>query len=236
MRRVKTGIAGLDKMLHGGLIAGRPYVIAGPPGSGKTILGMRFLLQGIRDGISGLYISLSEPASEIKDNMSAFGWDISKVSILDVSPEGGTGVWVLPSDGLLESVRFNIANLNSLISTELTVHNVGNIVIDSITALKELCERERDVRVDLLSLMNYLSENRCTSLLISESMGGGGGVEVESFLGRGTIRLQTVFLEGKRKRSILIEKMRGTGFDEQARPMRITEKGIEVFPSESLLE
>ena len=111
---------------------------------------------------------------------------------------------------------------------------MGNIVIDSITALKELCERERDVRVDLLSLMNYLSENRCTSLLISESMGE--TVEVESFLGRGTVRLQTVFLEGKRKRSILIEKMRGTGFDEQARPMRITEKGIEVFPSESLLE
>ncbi len=234
MRRVRTGILGLDKMLYGGLIAGRPYVIAGPPGSGKTILGMHFLLQGIRDGISGLYISLSEPASEIRDNMSAFGWDISKVKILDVSPEGGTGVWVLPSDGLLESVRFNVANLNSLISTELTVHNIGNIVIDSITALKELCERERDVRVDLLSLMNYLSENRCTSLLISESKGE--TVEVESFLGRGTIRLQTVFLEGKRKRSILIEKMRGTGFDEQARPMKITEKGIEVFPSESLLE
>lgn len=234
MRRVRTGIAGLDRMLQGGLIAGRPYVIAGPPGSGKTILGMHFLLQGIRDGIPGLYISLSEPALEIRDNMSAFGWDITRVRILDVSPEGGTGVWVLPSDGLLESVRFNVANLNSLISTELTVHNVGNIVIDSITALKELCERERDVRVDLLSLMNYLSENRCTSLLISESMGE--TVEVESFLGRGTVRLQTVFLEGKRKRSILIEKMRGTGFDEQARPMRITEKGIEIFPSESLLE
>lgn len=234
MRRVRTGILGLDKMLYGGLIAGRPYVIAGPPGSGKTILGMHFLLQGIKDSISGLYISLSEPALEIRDNMSAFGWDISKVKILDVSPEGGTGVWVLPSDGLLESVRFNVANLNSLISTELTVHNIGNIVIDSITALKELCERERDVRVDLLSLMNYLSENRCTSLLISESKGE--TVEVESFLGRGTIRLQTVFLEGKRKRSILIEKMRGTGFDEQARPMKITEKGIEVFPSESLLE
>lgn len=234
MRRVRTGITGLDRMLQGGLIAGRPYVIAGPPGSGKTILGMHFLLQGIRDGISGLYISLSEPALEIRDNMSAFGWDITRVRILDVSPEGGTGVWVLPSDGLLESVRFNVANLNSLISTELTVHNVGNIVIDSITALKELCERERDVRVDLLSLMNYLSENRCTSLLISESLGE--GVEVESFLARGTVRLQTVFLEGKRKRSILIEKMRGTGFDEQARPMRITEKGIEVFPSESLLE
>ena len=234
MRRVKTGIVGLDKMLRGGLIAGRPYVIAGPPGSGKTILGMHFLLQGIRDGINGLYITLSEPASEIKDNISAFGWDISHLKILDVSPEGGTGVWVLPSDGLLESVRFNVNNLNSLISTELTVHNVGNIVIDSITALKELCERERDVRVDLLSLMNYLSENKCTSLLISESLGG--SLEVESFLARGTVRLQTVFLEGKRKRSILIEKMRGTGFDEQARPMRITDKGIEVFPSESLLE
>ncbi len=234
MRRVKTGIVGLDKMLLGGLIAARPYVIGGPPGSGKTILGLHFLLQGIRDGINGLYISLSEPAPEIRDNMGAFGWDISKVRILDVTPEGGTGVWVLPSDGFLESMRFNIANLNSLISTEITVHRIGNIVIDSITALKELCERERDVRVDLLSLMNYLSENKCTSLLISESKGE--IVDVESFLARGTIRLQTVFVEGKRKRSIVIEKMRGTGFDEQARPMKITERGIEVFPSESLLE
>ncbi|KYK31582.1 MAG: hypothetical protein HXS46_09360 [Theionarchaea archaeon] len=234
MRRVRTGVRGLDKMLRGGLIAGRPYVVVGPPGSGKTIFGVHFLLQGVEDGIKGLYITLSEPASEIEDNMKAFGWDISKIRVLDATPEGGTGVWALPSDGLLEGVRFNVANLNNLISTELTVHNVGNIVIDSITALKELCERERDVRVDLLSLMNYLSENRCTSLLISESRGD--TVEIESFLARGTVRLQTVFLEGKRKRSVLIEKMRGTGFDEQARPMRITEKGIEVYPSESLLE
>lgn len=234
MRRVRTGVSGLDKMLHGGLIAGRPYVLAGPPGSGKTILGMHFLLQGIEDGIRGLYISLSEPKAEIEDNMRAFGWDISDIQILDVSPEGGTGVWVLPSDGLLESVRFNVANLNNLISTELTVHKIGNIVIDSITALKELCEQERDIRVDLLSLMNYLSENRCTSLLISESLGK--SVEVESFLARGTIRLQTQFLDGKRKRAVLIEKMRGTGFDEEARPMKITERGIEIYPSESLLE
>ncbi len=234
MRRVKTGVPGLDKMLLGGLIAGRPYVVIGPPGSGKTILGMHFLLQGIQDGIKGLYITLSEPATEIKDNMEAFGWDISQIKVLDVSPEGGTGVWVLPSDGLLESVRFNIANLISLVSTQLAVHKIGNVVIDSITALKELCERERDIRVDLLSLMNYLSENRCTSLLISESEGH--SVEVESFLARGTIRLQTVFLDGKRKRSILIEKMRGTGFDEEARPVKITKRGIEVYPYESLLE
>ncbi|MEE9164439.1 MAG: RAD55 family ATPase, partial [Thermoplasmata archaeon] len=65
MQRVSTGIEGLDTMLHGGLVPGRSYVLTGPPGSGKSILGMHFLLEGIRNGESVILVSIDEPPNEI---------------------------------------------------------------------------------------------------------------------------------------------------------------------------
>ncbi|HHE04503.1 MAG TPA: recombinase, partial [candidate division WOR-3 bacterium] len=57
MERIKTGISGLDEMLNGGLISGRPYIVTGSPGAGKTILGMQFLMEGAKNREKGMYIS-----------------------------------------------------------------------------------------------------------------------------------------------------------------------------------
>ena len=57
MRKIRTGIAGLDKMLHGGLIENRPYLVIGGPGAGKSILAMQFLMGSISRGENALYIT-----------------------------------------------------------------------------------------------------------------------------------------------------------------------------------
>ena len=65
-KRLKTGVSGLDDILHGGLGRGFVYLIEGNPGAGKTTLALQFLLEGANHGEIGLYISLAESESELK--------------------------------------------------------------------------------------------------------------------------------------------------------------------------
>src|SRR5881409_4325023 len=87
MDRISTGVAGLDTMLGGGLIPRRPYVVSGPTGSGKTILAMHFLAEGLSRGESGLMVTLDEPPNEVKSNLNAFGWNLDRLKMLDATPD-----------------------------------------------------------------------------------------------------------------------------------------------------
>src|SRR5881409_3729159 len=87
MDRVKTGVAGLDTMLNGGLLPARPYVVSGPTGSGKTILAVQFLLDGLRQQEPCLLVTLDEPPIEVKANMGTFGWNLDRLKILDATPD-----------------------------------------------------------------------------------------------------------------------------------------------------
>ncbi len=84
--RVSTGVAGLDRMLGGGLLPGRPYMVTGETGSGKTLLGLRFLIEGIRNGEEVLMVAVDEPPTEIMENVQSFGWDLSAIRTLDANP------------------------------------------------------------------------------------------------------------------------------------------------------
>ena len=86
--RVPTGILGLDEILHGGFIPRHTYLIVGSAGSGKTILSLQWLLEGLRRGEKCLYITLAEPESEVKRNVTGFGWSLNGLDLLDLSPSG----------------------------------------------------------------------------------------------------------------------------------------------------
>jgi circadian clock protein KaiC len=81
---VKTGIDGLDGIIGGGLPAQRLYLIEGEPGSGKTTLSLQFLLQGKAAGESGLDVTLSETAHELRVVAQSHGWDLEGITILDM--------------------------------------------------------------------------------------------------------------------------------------------------------
>ena len=73
-------------MLGGGMPAGRPYLITGGTGSGKTLLCLRFLIEGLRRGEQVLLVAVDEPPYEILENVEPFGWDLSAVQTLDANP------------------------------------------------------------------------------------------------------------------------------------------------------
>ena len=84
-----TGISGLDNVLYGGLPSRHLYLVEGNPGTGKTTLGLQFLLAGRAQGERGLYITLSETSQELAQVAASHGWTLEGMDVYDlVSDEG----------------------------------------------------------------------------------------------------------------------------------------------------
>src|SRR3954465_9097808 len=80
LRKTPTGIAGLDEITHGGLPKGRPTLISGSPGCGKTIFGLEFLVNGIQDfDEPGIFLAFEETAEDLIKNVSSLGFDLRKL-------------------------------------------------------------------------------------------------------------------------------------------------------------
>src|SRR5437868_14941117 len=83
--KAKTGVPGLDLILRGGLPENRLYLLKGNPGVGKTTLALQFLLQGIKEGETGLYITLSETEDEVQAVAESHGWTLDGLNIFELS-------------------------------------------------------------------------------------------------------------------------------------------------------
>src|SRR5690349_12773388 len=83
---ISTGIPGLDELLIGGFTPNRMYMIEGSPGTGKTTLALRFLLQGRDAGEKTVYVTLSETVNELKAIARSHGWSLDGVDLFQLSP------------------------------------------------------------------------------------------------------------------------------------------------------
>jgi KaiC/GvpD/RAD55 family RecA-like ATPase len=253
MDRVTTGVAGLDTMLGGGLVAGRPYVVSGPTGSGKTILAMHFLASGLAQGESGLMVTLDEPPNEVKSNVTAFGWNLDRLKILDATPDikahkrsrsvidVGTTLDVrdmeqvgeIRQSSQIRALEVSVHGIQKMLKQEFfqrlekTKQRYKRIVVDSLTALKMFSMQGEDSRIMIQSFLRFLSELEATSLIVSERLHP-TTLETEFFLARGEIRFHK-WLDGNViRRAVSIEKFRGSRFDDRIRPMTISNAGLLV--------
>lgn len=232
MEKVSTGIEGLDEMLEGGLIVGRPYLVIGGPGAGKTILCMQFLMEGVKRNEKGLYIALEEQAQELKQDMDMFGWDLQRIKILDTMQDMASGVWAIKTAGVITKPEFTLKNLVEAIRGILLSYKPQRIVVDSLTSIKMLYESKIEARREILGFLNFLESTGCTTILTSEL--DGPDILMEEFLTSGVIKLSIIENEGERISALSIQKMRGSNFDKHLRPVKIQDKGIIVFPNESV--
>jgi circadian clock protein KaiC len=126
--RASTGIAGLDEMLGGGLPRSSSTVIQGATGTGKTLLGLHFLLEGARRGEPGIHFTLEETADQLRGIARVLGWDLLELerrglmTLCYASPvELSTDAFLNRARGLLERVKARRAVLDSLTSLQLGV-------------------------------------------------------------------------------------------------------------------
>ncbi len=239
INRLGTGVEGLDNMLKGGLIPERPYILSGSPGSGKTILSMQFLIEGIKRGERVLFVALEEPVNEIKFNMESLGLNVGNVEILDANSDirryEPTPIMEISSKRRAQKIRdvpatirktprfkstvVGVHSLQTSLTQEFRNSRYSRVVIDSLTALRYFCMvGEEDIR--LQSFLRFLSESKVTSMLTVETPENYSLIP-EIFLARGEIRLHKEREKGRIRRSISIEKYRGSGHDENIYPIEI---------------
>ena len=246
--RASTGIEGLDKMLRGGLVPGRPYVLSGTAGSGRTTAGVQFLQQGVRQGERALLVAIDEPPAEIRENVRYLGWDVGKIRILDVHPTAKAyskkvsmvEIAAQRAVGSLREARddartdalkqaspdLSVQSLQLMLKQELKETRYSRVVIDSLTTLKRL-SGDDDIDMGMMSLMRFLSESNLTCLLITD-IPDPTSVEPEIFVSRGEVRLHRIMTGTRIERCVTIEKMRGSAHDTVPRPLTITKEGIQV--------
>ena len=229
--RISTGVEGLNAMLTGGLIQNRSYILIGGPGTGKTILSMHFLMEGAKNGEEGLFLSLEESASELKEDMGLFGWDLKRIKLIDTTQEL-SGKWAMRVESVIAGPELSLNNILSILKEYISKYSIKRVVIDSLTSFKVMQKSVVDYRRSILTLMKFLSTAGCTSMLTIESEDD--DAIMEEFLASGVIKLDFVEHSGEWLNSIRVKKMRGTTYDQHTRPMKITDKGIMVFSNETL--
>lgn len=231
LERVQTGVSGLDRALHGGLLANRIYLVRGSYGTGKTTLGLQFLLEGLKKDERVLYITLSEPKRDIIENAKSFGWDLSGIGFLELTPGKeffleGQGYDVFsPSE--VEGER-----TASEIASAIESSSPKRIVFDSVSELKLLTSDTFQYRRQLIALMEYLRDHGSTTLLLSEFTPESTDEDMDAaFLSHGVITLRRDFSTGGReKRTVEIEKFRGSPFRSGRHDVQLSGEGLSVHP------
>lgn len=243
--RTPSGVLGLDDLLGGGFPTGRVILVLGEPGAGKTILCSQFLANGIeRLGENGLFVSLEEGRGHYFREMEAFGWEFKdaekkqRFKFVDASPIRTIPGEVQVGKLTIGKKDFSLLSLLEVVKSNAKEINATRIVVDPVSSLIFQYSDESERRKALLDLVEALSETGSTCLLATElkRVGlRGRTIQLEEYLVHGVILMQTLPAARTMERTIQVEKMRETSIDRQPRPYRITEKGIEVYPRESVI-
>ena len=224
-RKLSTGIAGLDEILGGGLIAGRSYLVRGGPGSGKTTLGIQFLIAGIAAREKSLFISMEEQEDKIKTNAAALGLDSSGIQFLDISPSSSFFIEAQTYD-IFSPAEVERVPITSKIKEMVEAIKPDRVFIDPITQLRYLSTDIYQYRRQVLSFLRYLNETGATVLFTSEISQEAPDADLQ-FLSDGVIELGYDPYKGNQVR---VNKIRGSEFLAGWHPMKIKKGGIEIYP------
>lgn len=230
--RIPSGIDGLDQLMEGGFIRGHQILLAGQSGTGKTIFGCQFLLEGARHGETSLYITVEELPESIVKNMQRFSW--------------GEEFKEYVEDGTIEIERVVPSTVDGLIAfvlRKVEEANVKRLVIDSLTAaimvMKDFLGSQNIIRPGMLKLVDALRKKGITSLLISEVPEDNpkklGVYGFEEYLVDAVIMLSYLGIGGEEFVSLQIRKMRGTRHERGILSVTINNGGLKIGEKSALM-
>lgn len=226
--RCPTGISGLDTILGGGLTEHRLYLLEGTPGTGKTTCGLQFLLTGLAKGESGLYITLSETASELRAVAASHGWSLEGLTLYELVDE----------ENLDPDFRQSILHPSEVELGE-TINNVmrlvdelkpSRIIFDSLSEMRLLAQNSLRYRRQILAFKHFFSSRNCTVLLLDDRSTEAGDLQLHSIV-HGVIRLEQLPQEfGSERRRLHVIKMRGIKFSGGYHDFVLETGGMSLFP------
>jgi circadian clock protein KaiC len=234
LERCATGIEGLDNVLYGGIPRGNMVLVAGSVGTGKTTLCLEFLVRGAERGERSLFLSVTESSDKLVQNLSTFEFFRT-----DLVTNGSLVFVDLPIlyDKLgLEHEELTPDEIAILIrSIRDLVRSLGakRLVLDSLTSVGYRIRRDERIRDFMLRLGQVLSEEGCTSLLVSEIGPTPGRYSlhgVEEAIVDGVVLLWNNRRQGDIVRVLQVIKMRGTTHSQAQYVIELTPIGMLLAP------
>ena len=231
--KTRTGIEGFDELTGGGLPAGRPTLVCGSAGCGKTLFAMEFLVHGAMEYKEpGVFIAFEETAEDLAQNVASLGFDVNeliakkKLAIDHVHIERSeieeTGEYDL--DGLFVRLNYAIDSVRA-----------KRVVLDTLEALFSSLPNEGILRAELRRLFHWLKEKGVTAIITAER--GAGTLTrhgLEEYVSDCVILLDHRVTEQMSTRRLRVVKYRGSSHGTNEYPFLIDEKGISVIPITSI--
>jgi circadian clock protein KaiC len=242
LRILKTNIPGFDTLFSdGGIPKGNSVMIAGGPGTGKSLFCRQICYNLIQAGKPCMYVSFEENSDRIIRSMTAFGWDVQRY--ID------SGLLLIQKINPLDILRIKFGSLGGSGSAQELSYKIKPlvipkdfhpevIVVDSLSAIiAASTTKEKNYRVYLQQLFSFFEETNATSLLITETdplpkrFSESG---IEEFLADGIIVLYNIQMEEGRKNAIEVLKMRYAKHVKQIIELEITNQGLQIHADKQI--
>lgn len=225
---LKTGIPEFDVVLRGGLPKDRLHLLEGRPGTGKTTLALRFLLEGVAKGERCLYVTFSESREELISSAGAHGWSLDEIDLFELTPAEAEPehqqTVLYPAEAAFdETIQAVIKRVEATQPTR--------IVIDSLAELRLLAQDPLAYRRQLLILKRFLQGRRITTLLLDDLTTKGDDADLHSLV-HGVVSLEQIERDyGAARRRLRVVKMRGSNYQSGWHDFALVTGEVLVFPS-----
>ncbi len=218
--RIDTGIPGLDHLMNGGPKATDATLVTGPSGVGKTIFGLRWIVQALEHKQNCLYVTFQDTPKQLTSMAGSFGWDIGAAQ-----ESGHLVISYVPMGDL------DLDVLASAIRSELARHPVSRVVLDSLAELVFAARESERFPAFMRSLVGLIRAAGSSSLVTSETAGHGlptQSLDGLMFLFDNVIDLRYIEQESGIGRALNIVKMRNSGHETTLISFTIGDHGVTI--------
>jgi circadian clock protein KaiC len=227
--RCKSGVPGLDEILCGGFIAERMYLIDGNPGAGKTTFAMQFLRQGLVEGASCLYVTLSETALELRASAASHDWSLEGIEIAELIVDESE----LQGDGqltMLHASEVELTETTTKLIAAINRHKPARVVLDSLSEMRLLAQSSLRYRRQVLALKQLFLGRSCTVIMLDDRTAEGPDMQLHS-IAHGVISLEAQSPRyGRMRRQLEVRKFRGSDYASGLHDFAIKRDGLSVYP------
>jgi len=225
----KTGITGLDYILHGGFPRHRLYMLQGDPGVGKTTLALQFLLEGALAGEKGLYITLSETKDELEAVADSHGWNLDGLEMLELTAADQESMVESPNT-LFHPSEVELMQTVRQVQDRIDRSAPDRVVIDSLSEFRLLAHDALHYRRQMLAFKHYFARKGATVLFL-EDRGPGEPEQLVQSIAHGVVAMKRIVSEfGVDRRQLSVVKMRGMKYESGSHDYSIVTGGLAVFP------
>lgn len=228
-QKISTGVAGLDRILGGGLPEREIYLVQGDPGTGKTTFGLQFLLAGAAIGEAGLFITLTQREEDLRHTAASHGWSLNGIHVHQLA-RARAGGRRSGDQALFPTEDIELREVMEEVLSVAERVRPSRVVFDAIAELRLLANDSTRFQRQIFELRDLFADTSAAVVFLDTPPETPSRRDLEH-IAHGVILLDhTVTRFGNAQRRIQVLKMRGIGYSEGQHDCRIQTGGFVVFP------